>query len=33
MTDDKKNFKFARSVFDKLKIDPSSVAFVEEILD
>ena len=33
MTDDKKNFKFARSAFDKLKTDPSSVAFAEEILD
>ena len=29
----KKNFKFARSAFDKLKTDPSSVAFAEEILD
>ena len=33
MADDKKNFKFARSAFDKLKTDPSSVAFAEEILD
>ena len=33
MEDDKKNFKFARSAFDKLKTDPSSVAFAEEILD
>ena len=33
MTDDKKNFKFARSAFDKLKADPSSVAFADEILD
>ena len=33
MTDDKKYFKFARSAFDKLKTDPSSVAFAEEILD
>ena len=29
----KKTFKFARSAFDKLKTDPSSVAFAEEILD
>ena len=33
MPDDKKNFKFARSAFDKLKTDPSRVAFTEEILD
>ena len=32
MPDDKKNFKFARSAFDKLKTDPLSVAFAEEIL-
>ena len=29
----KKNFKFARSAFDKLKTDPSSVASAEEMLD
>ena len=29
----KKVFKIARSAFDKLKTDPSSVAFAEEILD
>ena len=33
MKDDKKNFKIARSTFDKLKTDPSSVAFAEVILD
>ena len=33
MEDDKKNFKFARFAFDKLKTDPSSAAFAEEILD
>ena len=33
MKDDKKNFKIARSAFDKLKTDPSSVAFAEEIID
>ena len=32
MADDKKNFKIARSTFDKQKIDPSSAAFAEEIL-
>ena len=32
MADDKKNFKIARSTFDKRKIDPSSAAFAEEIL-
>ena len=31
--DEKKNFKAARNAFDKLKLDPSSVAFAEEILD
>ena len=30
---DKKNFKKARSIFDKLKTDPLSVAFAEAILD
>ena len=29
----KKKFKIARSSFDKLKIDPSSAAFAEEILN
>ena len=29
----KKNLKIARSTFDKLKTDPSSAAFAEEILD
>ena len=33
MEDDKKNFKKARSIFNKLKTDPSSPAFAEEILD
>ena len=33
MADNKKNFKIARSTFDKLKIDPSSAGFSEEILD
>ena len=33
MKDDKKNFKKARSIFDKVKTGPSSAAFVEEILD
>ena len=31
--DDKKRFKAARNVFNKLKLDPSSFAFAEEILD
>ena len=33
MEDDKKNFKIARAIFNKLKTDPSSVAFAEELLD
>ena len=33
MDEDKKNLKIARSNFDKLKIDPSSAVFAEEILD
>ena len=33
MADDKKNFKIARSFFNKLKIDPLSAAFAEEMLD
>ena len=31
--DEKKNFKAARNAFDKLKLDPPSVVFAEEILD
>ena len=33
MEDNKKECKKARSIFNKLKTDPSSVAFAEEILD
>ena len=33
MEENKRDFKKARSIFDKLKTDPLSVAFVEEILD
>ena len=33
MEDNKKDFKKARSIFNKLKTDPSGVAFAEEILD
>ena len=33
MEDSKKDFKKARSIFDKLKTDPLSVAFAGEILD
>ena len=33
MDEDKKKFKIAKSTFDKLKTDPSSAAFAEEILD
>ena len=33
MEDDKKNFKKARSIVNKLKTDPLSPAFAEEILD
>ena len=33
MKDNKKNFKIASSTFDKLKTDPLSVPFAEEILD
>ena len=29
----KRDFKTARTVFNKLKVDPSSAAFAEEILD
>ena len=32
MDKNKKNFKIAKSTFDKLKIDPSSAAFAEEYL-
>ena len=30
---EKKDFKKAKNLFEKLKLDPSSVAFAEEILD
>ena len=33
MEDDKKNFKIARTIFSRLKTDPSSVVFAEELLD
>ena len=33
MEDNKKDFKKARSIFHKLKTDPLSVAFAEEILN
>ena len=33
MEDDKKNLKFAKTAFEMLKTEPSSVAFAEEILD
>ena len=33
MEDNKKDFKKARSIFDKLKTDPLGVAFAEEILN
>ena len=33
MEDDKKNFKIARTIFNRLKTDPSSVVFAEELLD
>ena len=33
MDKDKKNVKIEKSTFDKLKTDPSSAAFAEEILD
>ena len=33
MEDDKKNLKIARTIFNKLKTDPSSVVFAKEILD
>ena len=33
MTDDKKIFKIAKSTFNKLKTDPSSAPFAEEIID
>ena len=31
--DEKKQFKKAKNMFDALRIDPSSVLFLEEILD
>ena len=33
MYDKEGDFKAARTAFNKLKVDPSSAAFVEEILD
>ena len=33
MEDDKKKFKTARTIFNRLKTDPSSVVFAEELLD
>ena len=33
MDEKKIDFKFARDAFNMLKVDPSSVAFAEEILD
>ena len=33
MADDKKNFKIAKSTFNKLKTDRSSTAFAEETID
>ena len=33
MEDDKKNFQITRTIFNKLKTDPSSIAFAEELLD
>ena len=33
MEDDKKNLKIARTIFNKLKTDPSSVVFAKGILD
>ena len=30
---EKKDFKKAKNAFEKLKLDPSSVAFAEELLD
>ena len=33
MEDDKKFFKTARAIFNRLKTDPSSVVFAEELLD
>ena len=30
---EKKDFKSAKKTFEKLKLDPSSAAFAEEILD
>ena len=33
MEDDKKNLKIARTIFNWLKTDPSSVVFAEELLN
>ena len=33
MEDDKENFKIARTIFNRLRTDPSSVVFAEELLD
>ena len=33
MADNKKIFKIAKSTFNKLKTDPSSAPFAEEIID
>ena len=33
MEEDKKNLKIARTIFNRLKTDPSSVVFAEELLD
>ena len=33
MEDDKKNLKIARTIFNRLKTDPSSVVFAEELLN
>ena len=33
MEDDKKNFKTAGTIFNRLKTDPSSVVFAEKLLD
>ena len=33
MEEDKKNLKIARTIFNRLKTDPSSLVFAEELLD
>ena len=33
MDDKKRDFKTAKTAFNKLKVNPSSTAFAEEILD